>query len=422
MAFWLSKLYKMHFSTTSATSVLQRNLTNFANFANFGILFDIDGVIMKGSKVLPQAIKAFDFLTDEVGNFCVPVAFVTNAGSVLRQAKADQLSETLGVKVEPEQVVMSHSPFKMFKDYHQRHVLVVGQGSVREFAKHLGFNNVSTIDDVRSAFPTLDAVDHQRRILSAPLTSYEIDFPRIDSVLLFGEPIRWETSLQLLIDILVTNGLPSSAIETGNIPYPHLPILACNMDLLWSAEAPIPRFGHGAFLLCLENLYKKVTDQELDYTALIGKPSEITFRYSEDVVQKQAQHIYGLSSSSLRHIYFVGDNVCTDVFGANLYDRYLQRRAQGEKSAYQSTIPMNRRIDHLIGTSEGDLHEGAERCFSILVETGVYSRANRNESLTLNHFPRDFLPVEKSYQEPFMTVPNVLEAVKAIFAQESFGY
>ena len=29
------------------------------------------------------------------------------------------------------------------------------------------------------------------------------------------------------------------------------------------AEAPMPRFGHGAFLLCLEELYKKVTGMSL---------------------------------------------------------------------------------------------------------------------------------------------------------------
>jgi hypothetical protein len=32
------------------------------------------------------------------------------------------------------------------------------------------------------------------------------------------------------------------------------------MDLQWMAEAVMPRFGHGAFLLCLENLYKKVSN------------------------------------------------------------------------------------------------------------------------------------------------------------------
>lgn len=58
-------------------------------------------------------------------------------------------------------------------------------------------------------------------------------------VILFGEPIRWETNLQLIIDVLLTNGNLSSAYNTQTMP--HLPLLACNMDLMWMAEAQSPR-------------------------------------------------------------------------------------------------------------------------------------------------------------------------------------
>uniref|UniRef100_A0A663MW65 Haloacid dehalogenase like hydrolase domain containing 5 n=1 Tax=Athene cunicularia TaxID=194338 RepID=A0A663MW65_ATHCN len=58
-------------------------------------------------------------------------------------------------------------------------------------------------------------------------------------VILFGEPVRWETSLQLITDVLLSNGNPGAELQ--DIPYPHLPVLACNMDLLWMAEARMPR-------------------------------------------------------------------------------------------------------------------------------------------------------------------------------------
>ena len=90
---------------------------------------------------------------------------------------------------------------------------------------------------------------------------------------------------QLLVDVLMTDGHPSE--PPSSISHPHLPILACNMDLQWMAEAVMPRLGHGAFLLCLENLYKKVTGMDMIYTALIGKPSEITYRHGEHVLQQQ---------------------------------------------------------------------------------------------------------------------------------------
>ena len=116
-----------------------------------------------GAKVIPQAPEAFAKLTNSNGKFRVPTVFVTNAGNCLRQTKANQLSSWLNVEVAEDQVVMSHSPLKMFREYHERHVLVVGQGPIKEIARNLGFTKISSMDDYRHAFPTLDAVDHERR-------------------------------------------------------------------------------------------------------------------------------------------------------------------------------------------------------------------------------------------------------------------
>lgn len=69
------------------------------NSGKFGFLFDIDGVIVRGKRLLPSAREAFQMLTDRHGNFKVPALFVTNAGNTLRQRKAEQLSEWLNVKV-----------------------------------------------------------------------------------------------------------------------------------------------------------------------------------------------------------------------------------------------------------------------------------------------------------------------------------
>ena len=186
-------------------------------------------------------------------------------------------------------------------------------------------------------------------------------------MVLFGEPIRWETSLQLVIDVLMSNGHPSTNPTT--IPHPHIPILACNMDLQWMAEAVMPRFGHGAFLLCLENLYKKVTGHDMIYTALIGKPSEITYRHAEHVLQQHALEVMKLGQP-LKNIYCIGDNVCTDIFGANLYNNYLQRRREDSQLVRTVTDQSSRSIDRLIGTSE---LAGANHCHSVLVQTGELS-------------------------------------------------
>jgi len=59
-------------------------------------------------------------------------------------------------------------------------------------------------------------------------------------VVLIGEPNKWETHLQLLVDLLLTGGYPAFAPE-GGFPTKHIPVLACNMDLVFMAEACMPR-------------------------------------------------------------------------------------------------------------------------------------------------------------------------------------
>jgi ribonucleotide monophosphatase NagD (HAD superfamily) len=68
------------------------------------------------------------------------------------------------LQVHEEQVVMAHSPLKMFQQYHNKRVLISGQGPIVEIAKNLGFSKIVTIEELRCIFPMLDAVDHKRRI------------------------------------------------------------------------------------------------------------------------------------------------------------------------------------------------------------------------------------------------------------------
>lgn len=64
----------------------------------------------------------------------------------------------------------------------------------------------------------------------------------VTAVVLLGEPVAWETALQLIIDVLMTNGhLVTAPVQ--EVPYPHLPVLTCGMDLVWVAEAPMPRYA-----------------------------------------------------------------------------------------------------------------------------------------------------------------------------------
>ncbi|XP_077586073.1 haloacid dehalogenase-like hydrolase domain-containing 5 [Stigmatopora nigra] len=395
---------------------------------SFGVLFDIDGVLLRGRRLIPAAKNAFEKLVDSRGQFVVPLVFVTNAGNCLRQTKADQLSHILGVQITQDQVIMSHSPLRMFKKFHDKCVLVSGQGPVLEIAKNLGFNNVVSIDMLRESFPLLDMVDHNRRpkLPSNPVGN----LPKVEAVVLFGEPIRWETNLQLIIDVLLTNGNLGSLHQAQNIP--HLPLLACNMDLMWMAEAQSPRFGHGTFLVCLENIYKKITGKDLKYEALMGKPSELTYHFAEFLIrglamQRQWKH-------PITSLYAIGDNLMTDIYGANLYNRSLEvgvsrkgpkaisKMATATGSA--TTVPTEDFVDNM-WESEFAI-PAATSCKSVLVCTGVYnptaevpSDASRCIKETVFHGHRDFR-FDPALVEPGYIVQDVAEAVELIFEKEKF--
>lgn len=76
------------------------------------------------------------------------------------------------------------------------------------------------------------------------------------AIVLLGEPVQWERSLQVITDLLLTNGNPGVIPKEVDADRDHIPIIACNRDLVFKAAADLPRFGHGAFLTCLEALYK----------------------------------------------------------------------------------------------------------------------------------------------------------------------
>ncbi|KAJ7329186.1 hypothetical protein JRQ81_015360 [Phrynocephalus forsythii] len=391
-------------------------LDHKTNSPSFGFLFDIDGVLLRGRFVIPAAKKAFQKLRDSKGQFHVPVAFVTNAGNCSRDSKAKELSEALGFEVSPEWVILSHSPLRLFHQFHDKCMLICGQGPVEENARDLGFQRVVTIEEVRKAFPLLDMVDQSRRpkelASTKPAKLIKARLP--ERIILLGEPVRWETCLQLIIDILLSNG--KLGVEVTTVPCPHLPILACNMDLLWMAEAKMPRFGHGTFLVCLENIYKKMTGKELKYEALIGKPSTVTYCYAEHVIKQQMQSCGW--TSPLRRLYAVGDNPMADVYGANLYNRYLQNQSEVGVTTTAAESEEKRDDSVLMGS--------AESCKSILVCTGVYNPygdvpTDHNKSVLeiVFHGHRD-LQFDPSLVEASHVVHDVNDAVELVFQKENW--
>ncbi len=101
---------------------------------------------------------------------------------------------------------------------------------------------------------------------------------RIDAVFILRAPDDWGESLQILCDVIRSDGLlhphPSHSNSNAALlqPLQHLldnnssskeskqrvPIYLCNPDFVYQDEHPDPRFTLGAFQVCLEALYKVI--------------------------------------------------------------------------------------------------------------------------------------------------------------------
>jgi len=395
----------------------------------FGFLFDIDGVLTRGKNVIPAAKRALKKITDSNGDFVVPTVFVTNAGNTLRKYKAQQLSDLFDINVNVDQVMLSHSPLHLFKEYHDKCVLVCGQGPVKEIAEGLNFTNTVTIEDIKETFPNLDMCDHSARPLKTT-DAVKTKFPKIDAIVLFGEPLKWETSLQLLIDVLMTNGRINSNAMNG-YKTQDVAVLACNMDLMWMGDNPMPRFAHGMFLHCLESVYEKVAGRPLKYTGLLGKPSITTYYYAEHLLMQEAAKM--CVQPSVSTLYAIGDNPLADIYGANLYKRKLAKaqslearlRAMTSSSSdkFSMTPAGSNQFSQMRGfntskdTSNGTHVKDAQ---SVLVCTGIYSPAPNAEKPMVWHCPRD-IPFEEELCQPDKIVDDVEKALDWIFEKENYS-
>ncbi|CAF2964370.1 unnamed protein product [Rotaria sp. Silwood2] len=391
------KYYKFDFKLQKLlenNSITKQNLPK-NSMHNFACLFDIDGVITKGPNFISVAKPAIHKLIQ----LNVPIIFLSNT-CALETEKAKQLSAMLGITIHPEQVVLAQTPMRTLTQYHDKHVLISGQGPTEEIGRLLGFKSITTVEKVCEAFPELDMVNHMHRAkFSAMIETQSLvrdtNFRPIDAIVLLGEPISWESSLQVITDLLLTDGNPGVVPVDTTVDRAHIPVIACNRDLVFKAAADLPRFGHGAFLTCLEALHKNLSGCELVYKAFVGKPFEISFQYAEIMANKYA---FANGQPKIDKIYFIGDNPDVDIVGANMYNCLLQQDINAKTSISGYDILTDPK--HLTATS----------CDSILVCTGVYD-PNKQTAEEKQH-----------WKIPTTTQLDVLDAVKYILKKEGISW
>jgi ribonucleotide monophosphatase NagD (HAD superfamily) len=93
----LFRIFKSTAYATFTQSVRYFCCTKVKGKGFAGVLCDIDGVLLRGRQLIPGAKESIKSLYDRN----IPVVFLTNQGLQLEREKAESLSQTFDIQVNP---------------------------------------------------------------------------------------------------------------------------------------------------------------------------------------------------------------------------------------------------------------------------------------------------------------------------------
>jgi len=259
----------------------------------FAFAFDIDGVLIRGGKVIPEAVEAMKVLNGQNQyGIKVPYIFVTNGGGKTEQERCLQLSNQLQLEVSPGQFICGHTPMREMAEKYHTVLVVGGEGEkCRLVAEGYGFKDVVTPGDIIK--------DNQDTTPFRKLTEEEYKNSRarnfaeveIEAIFVFADSRDWASDQQIILDLLMSKnghlGSRSETFEEGP------PVFFSHNDVVWSASHDLTRIGMGALRVSLEAMYKAVTGKDLKTTAF-GKPQIGTFQFATRLLQQWRKDTHGI--------------------------------------------------------------------------------------------------------------------------------
>ncbi|XP_057799070.1 uncharacterized protein YKR070W isoform X2 [Salvia miltiorrhiza] len=330
---------------------------SLSQHSSFGIAFDIDGVILRGANPIGNSQRALRRLYNDSGSLKIPFLFLTNAyslcdtrrfmlililghvelscccfvkshlcGGIPESRRALELSDILGVKILPSQVVQGHSPFKtLLKRYENEFIVATGKGEPDVVMSEYGFKRVVSLDEYASYFSNIDPVAQYKRWTTRQESKCSKNSDKIihqgyskkvKAVFVVSDPVDWGRDIQVLCDILTSGGIP------GEKSWHQPPLYFAADDLQYQAAFPSERLGMGAFRIALESVFNRIHEKPLELTCF-GKPNPLVFRNAETILGHLLQSDVrrgngdpGPGSPSFKTLYMIGDNPLVDIKGA----------------------------------------------------------------------------------------------------------
>lgn len=285
----------------------------------FAFAFDIDGVLIRGGRPIPEAIEAMQVLNgkNEYG-IKIPYIFVTNGGGKTEQERCIQLSKQLEIEVSPGQFICGHTPMREMAEKYKTVLVVGGEGEkCRQVAEGYGFKDVVTPGDIIKDNP--DTTPFRKLTEEELKNSRSRNFAdvKIEAIFVFADSRDWAGDQQIILDLLMSKGgylgTRSETFDDGP------PVFFSHNDVIWSASHDLTRLGMGALRLSLEAMYKAVTGKDLNTTAF-GKPQIGTFQFATRLLQQWRKDTHGIDAPP-ETVYFVGDTPESDIRGTNEFNK-----------------------------------------------------------------------------------------------------
>lgn len=304
-----------------AASTRQNSLDSLGEPPKFGFAFDIDGVLLRGGDVIPQALEAMQILNGENAfGIKVPYIFLTNGGGKHEKDRCQELSEKLHVPVSESQFIQSHTPMSQLAEQYKTVLVVGGVGEAcREVALSYGFKDPVTPGDIILWDPSITPFRELTEEEKANSIARDFSKVNIEAILVFADSRAWASDEQIILDVLMSdNGRLHTIGTAGTGP----PIYFSNPDFVWSTNNKLPRYGMGALRLGIEALYKAHTGYDLSSRLTqFGKPHTATYDFAERVLNSWHSELYAEDDQSPtkppERVYMVGDNPQSDIRGAN---------------------------------------------------------------------------------------------------------
>lgn len=285
---------------------------------DMAFVFDIDGVLVHGDRLIPQGQRALEILNgdNELG-IKIPHIFVTNGSGKPENARCEQLSKILHQPVSTEQFIQSHTPMRALSEYYNTVLVVGGEGyKCREVAEEYGFKDIVVPNDIIAWDPTIApyrVFTPEERATSRPRDFSKVN---IDAIMVFSDSRDYATDMQIIMDLLRSENGRFHTMAKDPVSQ-RIPIYFSQGDMLCPTEHPFPRMSQGTFRIGLEAMYKSLTGVDLE-RVVYGKPELATYKYADEVITSWMETIHN-DEKLPKNIYMVGDNPASDIIGGNMY-------------------------------------------------------------------------------------------------------